>query len=239
MTKTDKIKEKVQKLLAQANDREGTPEGDMFMSRAFELIAQYGLEGVELDPQESADAVHKSVNLSGSYTDRQAVLLHSIATALHCKSLSNRKYNSTAVASVELFGAKRHIERVEMLFSLLNPQMVAGASKLKGGDGFFETSTVVKRRSYMHGFASSVHWRLKDAENTVADNGDGEYGVMLLDDAAKAKNAMNDFLVENGFEVSMARSHSKLDSSSYMSGSSDGMNTDIGQKRFSSQLAIG
>ena len=91
----------------------------------------------------------------------------------------------------------------------------------------------------MHGFASSVHQRLKDAESTVADNSDGEDGVMLLDDAAKAENAMRDFLAENGYEVSMARSHSKLDNNSYMSGSSDGMNTDIGQKRFSSQLAIG
>lgn len=239
MTKTDKIKEKVKKLLAQASDREGTPEGDMFMSRAFELIAQYGLEGVELDPQESAGVVHKSIKFSGSYTDKQAVLLSGIAGALHCKGVSHKKYNSTSVTSVELFGAKRHVDRVEMLFSLLNPQMVAGASKLRGGNGFFETSTVVKRRSYMHGFASSVHQRLKDAESTVAGNSDGEYGVMLLDDAAKAENAMRDFLAENGYEVSTARSHSKLDNNSYMSGSSDGMNTDIGQKRFSPQLAIG
>ena len=37
------IKAKVEKLLRQAADREGTPEGDAFREKAFSLMAEYGV----------------------------------------------------------------------------------------------------------------------------------------------------------------------------------------------------
>ena len=41
---TDDLKSRVQKLLNQAADREGTPEGDTFYEKAFDLMARYGFD---------------------------------------------------------------------------------------------------------------------------------------------------------------------------------------------------
>ena len=43
------MKEKVQKLLALARDRQGTPEGETFENKAFELMAKYGVSAAALE----------------------------------------------------------------------------------------------------------------------------------------------------------------------------------------------
>ena len=79
------VREKVRKLLNQAADREGTPEGDVFRDKAFALIAQYGLDPAKLGDPTDAGAEMKVVDLdmSGAYQRQQIGLLNALARALH------------------------------------------------------------------------------------------------------------------------------------------------------------
>lgn len=90
MRTEDKIKQRVQKLLNQARDREGTPEGDVFYARAFELMAQYGYEQRDIDGPEPSEVGQRAYEFTGSYTEMQANLLLTIAAALHCRVFSAR-----------------------------------------------------------------------------------------------------------------------------------------------------
>ena len=116
MRTEDKIKQRLQKLLNQARDREGTPEGDAFYARAFELMAEYGYEQRDLDTDDGDEVGQRTYEFAGAYTEMQANLLLTIAFALHCTGFSQRVYNSTRMKDAVIFGCARHLERVDMLY---------------------------------------------------------------------------------------------------------------------------
>lgn len=167
-TNIDKVKERVQKLLNQAADRAGTAEGEVFYQKAFDLMAAYGFEERDLRNHSDADEViMRTFALSGAYTDMQASLLLNVCSALHCVAYMESARRSRKVSAVTAFGLRRHVERAEMLYAVLNPQMAAGAQQVSG-NRVLGVATVVARRSYMGGFISVVADRLQAAEGSVA-----------------------------------------------------------------------
>ncbi|AXC35181.1 hypothetical protein SEA_PHRANNY_76 [Mycobacterium phage Phranny] len=76
--KTAKMQKQVAKLLRHAEDVVGTPEEAVFMAKAFELIAKYGLDmaSIEADKQgldtsDMPDAIKWSARIDGKYTAQQ------------------------------------------------------------------------------------------------------------------------------------------------------------------------
>lgn len=200
----DKVKERVQKLLNQAADQEGTPEAEVFYAKAFDIMATYGFNERDLDsPDEGDDVIHKVFQFRGAYTDMQAMLLSYLVAALHCVAFTNGVYQSTRVESSTVFGARRHIERVEMLFGLLNPMMAAGARGVSGMPQY-GVSTVVARRSYMTGFAAKVYERLAEAEASTAGSS-SRYELALIDDVTKATAARDAYAEELDLHLSKGR----------------------------------
>jgi len=233
----DRLKEKVRKLLAQAVDREGTPEGEVYYRRAFEIMANHGFDERDVGRPGKEDGVtHRTVEFTGSYTDMQAALLLALAAALHCTGLMRKAHSSTRVLSVTLFGTRRHLERVEMLHALLSPAMLIGARRHSSA-GWHDTSTVVKRRSFMTGFAQSVAARLSDAENQVADENPG-YVLVLVDDLALARQAQDRYLSERGLGVSTLRVRRSWDGTAYGDGMRAGAETDLGRERLRRRPAL-
>ena len=94
----DKIKERVQKLLNQAADQEGTAEGEAFYRKAFDLMATYGFEERDLDsPGANDEVITREFRFAGSYTDMQSQLLSYLVAALHCVAFRHGKRNSTCL----------------------------------------------------------------------------------------------------------------------------------------------
>lgn len=239
MRDIDKIKERVQKLLNQASDREGTPEGDAFYAKAFGLMATYGFAERELGATSTGDDImHKEYQFHGSYTDMQSRLLLTIARALHCTGFYQRKYNSTKVESATVFGLRRHMDRVDLLYALLLPVMLAGAQRLRAES--FIDSVVVMRRSFMTGFAAQVGERLAAAEATVAHDQKAReaYALALIDDAALAEHAAEHYAAEHDLILGGARSQRSLDVHAYAKGWDAGGNTDLGQARVAARPAL-
>lgn len=236
MQNIDKIKGKVQKLLNQAADREGTPEGDSFYAKAFRLMATYGFDERDLtSPDEGDEVIHKIFVISGPYSDMQARLLLAISGALHCVGFMRSVPNSTRAENVTVFGLKRHIERVGMLYSLLVPVMFAGAKRLTSQE--VRGSVVVRRRSFMTGFATKTGERLAEAEDTVAAK-DGGYGLVLMDDHLAAEAARDSYAEEHGLVFGSGRRTRTYDANAYYRGMDAGALTDLGQTRVQSRPAL-
>jgi len=237
MTNIDKVKERVQKLLNQAADRAGTAEGEIFYQKAFELMATYGFEERDLrNPTDGDEVIMRTFALGGSYTDMQASLLLNLCNALHCMGYMESTRRSRKISTVTAFGLRRHIERVDMLFGVLNPQMAAGAQQISGSRAL-GVATVVARRSFMGGFISVITERLQAAEGTVAA-GKGEYALALMDDRDKANDAMSAFAAQQGIEFTNRASKASVDAGSYFRGVSAGETSDLGQTRVRARPAL-
>ena len=236
-TNIDKIKERVQKLLNQAADRAGTAEGEVFYQKAFDLMAAYGFEERDLENPSSGDEViMRTFALGGSYTDMQASLLINLCNTLHCMAYMESARRSRKVSAVTAFGLRRHLERVDMLYGVLNPQMAAGAQKISGNRAL-GVATVVARRSYMGGFISVIAERLQAAEGTVAA-GKGEYALALMGDRDKASDAMNEFAAQQGIEFTNRSSRATVDAGAFLQGVSAGETSDLGQTRVRARPAL-
>lgn len=237
MRDIDKVKEKVQKLLNLAADRAGTPEGDSFYEKAFALMAAYGFDERDLAaPDEGDEVAHKHYEFAGAYSDMQSRLLLAIAQALHCTGYYQGVPQSTRVDSADIFGLRRHMERVDLLYSMLLPAMMAGARNVEP-DGW--ASAVVRRRSFMRGFAATVADRLERAERTVSPAGSG-YELALVDDSLEAERARNAYAEAQGlyFKAGTTRRSRVFDADAYYRGQDAGSMTDLGQTRVQSRPAL-
>ncbi|AXH46821.1 hypothetical protein SEA_ACOLYTE_78 [Mycobacterium phage Acolyte] len=240
-SKTKKMQDKVAKLLRQAEDVAGTPEEAVFQAKAFELISKYGLEMAQvhatkegLDISELPDAIKWSTKIEGKYVAQQALLLHGIAMALHCKTVyRSSKYDGYTLF---VFGVERHVERVQFLWSILRPQMLRLVDKVRPETmhhrekfdwrtGEYRTVSgagQVKsyRRAWIAGFAQTVGERVRAEENKAVEGAGGGALVLYRDDKQRAAVALREAFPR----VRAERRSVNYNSSGYAHGQRDGRN---------------
>ncbi|MEJ5927979.1 DUF2786 domain-containing protein [Corynebacterium sp. H128] len=227
----ERIKARVRKLLNQAIDRQGTPEGDVFYEKAFQLLAQYGLDRSELEADDGAVMV-REFPITGNYSAMQARLLLSIAEVLHCVGF-NIGLRPSRIASVTLFGMPRHLDRIELLYSILRLSMLSGAQRIDSTMGL-----VRARRSFMAGFVARISQRLAAAEAEASDSAQA-YALALIDDRTRANQVQAEFLRQQQLQLSQHRSRQQVDPRAYRQGTIAGDGTDIGQTGVAGMRAIG
>ena len=232
---SDKIKSKIQKLLNQAADRQGTPEGETFERKAFKLMAEYGVEQRDLPKDgEEIIIVMQEYNFAGAYMNDQISLMHHIANALHCTGYKKRTAGGRQFDTYVLFGQEDHAERVDMLFSILSPQMAALAMDDSNYPVISGASTVSRRKAFMSGFCAGIYKRIVEAENNVAEShSDNSYAVVLLNDKNDAEDEMHEFFKEQNMHIRRSTSRRTVDANSYRAWSDAAQRTDIGQTRVS------
>lgn len=238
MATVEGIKVKVEKLLRMAADREGTPEGDVFREKAFELMAQYGVEAAQLRSDNPSDVVKREVEFAGTYTDMQFTLLNQLGTILHCQVIMFKIPRSSRVKTGVIFGCQHHVERVLMLHGLLANHMIMGAVKFADAYPDPNVSVQTQKRSWMTGFIAEIGSRLQEAEaqhtadyTRANDNGEETPGaVVLREDRAKAE----DLAAEHYPNLVRSRSGRRtFDAESYHHGATEGGMMDLGQTRMS------
>lgn len=224
------IREKVRKLLNQAADREGTPEGDTFREKAFALIARYGLDPAKLgDPgDDGARVVVVEIELYGSYLRQQVGLLAVLCHALHCEVVYTAGRGS---GEATVIGAARHVERGQLLYTVLRPHMLAGAADLRSGHS---SLTARLRRSFMVGFAVAIGERLATEEEKAAERQAGA-GLVLVGDRDRAREELN----RRFPRLRTSSSKARIDGDAFLHGAAAGHSTDLGQDRMGGRRAIG
>lgn len=232
----DKVKAKVAKLLAQANDVAGTPEATVFEERAFDLMAKYGFEQRDLNSADDNEVIRREYDLTGTYTDMQANLLNHLAHALHCAAIMTPTYRSSKVSRVAVYGKRCHIDRLDMLFPLLNNSM--GAQARNQTPTQFGVSTVNHRKSFMFGFMNHIAKRIIAMESTATEGSDSmtanSYAVVLLDDAKAARAAME----ADNDSIGTRNSSRRYDAAAASAGRAAADRADIGQTRVNGMRAL-
>ncbi|WP_075691781.1 DUF2786 domain-containing protein [Corynebacterium sphenisci] len=231
MADRDRIRARIRGLLAQAADRAGTPEGDAFEERAYQLLARYGLDPGDLagaGPRRAPVVEHG--RLTGRYLHQQAALLAAVAEGLHCTVV--RSGAAGGVMDYHLAGAPRHLERVRLLFPMLNAAMAAGAARARPAPGE-RLGTAQVRRSWMLGFAAGVHRRLTAAEGAAAADAPGA-GLVLLDDRRRAEAA----LAERFPGIRRTRATGALSRAALAEGRRAAARADLGQTRLRPRPAL-
>ncbi|AVJ50825.1 hypothetical protein SEA_OLANP_82 [Mycobacterium phage OlanP] len=246
--KTAKMQKQVAKLLRHAEDVVGTPEEAVFMAKAFELIAKYGLDmaSIEADKQgldtsDMPDAIKWSARIDGKYTAQQVLLLHGIVIALHCKAVLTHEVSSgTRMPVLHVFGVPRHIERVQFLWEILRPQMLRLVDSVRPAEGFTprytydyrtgeyrqkKTSGQLKsyRRAWIAGFAQTVSERVKAQEDKVLESADSGALVLYRGDKERAALALREAFPR----TRRARGRTRFDSNGYAHGQRDGRSASL------------
>lgn len=215
MSNFDKLRDRVAKLLRQAEDVAGTPEEGVFQAKAFELMAKYGIDQASvqaarqgLDTSDLRDAIQWIVKIDGKYAQAQMLLLHNLAQALHSKTVYNKNRQGEFVMYV--YGVPTHIERIQMLWSILQPQMMRLVKTVRPDYDYSSRKAVYNyqthtyeykrtngsghlksyRRSWIAGFGSAVGDRLREQENKALEADTGGALVLFQGDTERAEVAL-------------------------------------------------
>lgn len=229
---TTSAKDKIRKLLIQAADQEGTPEGDAFQSKAMELLARYGLTDFDVRPdhEDGEEMICRDQETPKYYVRENQVLLRSIGSALGVYVVRYSGRNMVKVA-----GTRKNLERVDMLFTLLSNQMLAGSKRLsaKMGERF---TTQQLRRSYCHAYATRIFERLSQIESKVREEVRAEGVVVPVNEFVQARLFFNQ--AAPGVRVQAGRSAARASHAAMDHGRADANRADLGQSRVRGQRAL-
>lgn len=244
MSNFDKLKDKVAKLLRQAEDVAGTPEEAVFQAKAFELMAKYGIDEAQvdaakrgLDVSDLRDAIQWIAPIKGKYAAAQMMLLHNLAIALHCKTVYSK--GSGGIYNMYVYGVPTHIERVKMLWQILQPQMMRLVDTVKpdydyssyksrynytthefervrtNGSGHLKSY----RRSWIAGFGQAVGQRLREQETKALEADTSGALVLFGSDKARAEVALREHHPRLG-----RGTQTRINGAGYAHGQRDGRN---------------
>lgn len=224
-TKNDtKIQDRIRALLNQARDQQGTPEGEVFERKAYELLAKYGLTEFDLgDTQEDLQQmVSRDYFVEGRYPREKQLLLASIGRSLGCYAVRER-----GSSRVLLAGTRRNVERTLFLYEMLVLQATSESMKLKGD--YYSTTQQV-RHSFWVGFASRIEERLATAEHEIHDElRKTSTALVPVNELALAENHFRE--ANANLHITASRSRSKLNSRGHDGGRDAADRADLGQAR--------
>ena len=229
---TDKYTDRVRKLFAKAQSTTSPHEAEALLARAYALLAKYGIDEAVAKSgagTNSSEIGTWTFEATGKYPLDQILLVNQVAQVLHCSPI---KVGRTTLV---VYGARRHLDRVEMLAGMLVGYMLATAgAAVNPNPG--AVSTVTYRKSVMIGFTVTVGERLAAAEKSAVDDTGDTTGteVVLASDARRAAQAMagdHPFATNAG---STRRSAAGFDA-----GVEAGSRVDLGGTRVGGRAAIG
>ncbi|MDT7579268.1 MAG: hypothetical protein QOK35_532 [Pseudonocardiales bacterium] len=234
--------ERIRKLLAKA-ERAATPEeARAYTDKAVQLMARHGVDMALLAAAEPGrDEIGATrVELADPYTGGKARLLGWTAVALRCRAVLHQAAGGR-VAAVTLFGFATDRERVEVLFTSLLLQ--AAGELARGRPGRAGESVAAYRRSWLHGFAVSVHRRLSAAEEAAASAADrreaGVDGGPRADLVLADRRERVDRAYADAFPILGRGRRPALSGTGFSAGAEAGERADLGTRSVPGRRALG
>lgn len=225
---SNKIADKIRKLMNQAKDTEGSPESEVFQAKALDLLARYGLTETDVADADKDMSEHVIVTFD---TPKFYRIQHQALLAHVGKALGVYVVRYTGIETNILSGTVRNIERLKILFETLSLHVTAGASKVKGMGG---VSTQSMRKSYWHGYSMRIAERIQEMENRVHEEL-RETGAALVpvNEYEKAMKAM-----KTQYKVQTSSSRQRIYNEGYSAGEERANSADIGQSKVQNRLEL-
>jgi hypothetical protein len=228
---SDRLLDRVRKLLAKAEDDGVTPpEAQALTAKAAELMAKYGIDRALLaaDRPETDQPASRILDIDNPWARVKAHLLCGLGSALrcHCILLSTAGPGSR----IHVFGYASDIERTDMLYTSVLIQMWHGLAGAQVPD--WSNSPRAWRRSWLLGFATAVISRVRAAEHAAACQATAPAApassrtALVLADRAQVirRNAEQAYPLTRTARVTYS-------GSGYRDGYAQGQRADIGSRR--------
>jgi hypothetical protein len=230
---SDRLLDRVRKLLAKAEDDGVTPpEAQALTAKAAELMAKYGIDRALLaaDRPETDQPASRVLDIDHPWARVKAHLLCGLGSALRCQCILLSPPGGGS--RVHVFGYASDIERTDLLYTSVLIQMWHGLAGARVPD--WSSSPRAWRRSWLLGFATAVVSRVRAAEHGAACQATavgGESGsraaVVLADRALVIRRN-----VEQAYPVTRT-ARVTYSGSGYRDGYAQGQRADIGGSRLS------
>uniref|UniRef100_A0AAU2JZS5 DUF2786 domain-containing protein n=1 Tax=Streptomyces sp. NBC_00049 TaxID=2903617 RepID=A0AAU2JZS5_9ACTN len=158
---------KVKALLRKAEDPGATEEeARVFLEKATELMAKYGIEQAMLDDRsQPGRPVDRIVDLRPPYVKEVRWLLGRIAFEVRCRPVFPGGKNNGH--RVHLFGFEADLQTADVLFASLRLQMLAGADRADRRHRPDGEDSRAYKRSWMLGFIREVTVRIRAAQQAA------------------------------------------------------------------------
>jgi Protein of unknown function (DUF2786) len=170
---SDRLLERVRKLLAKAEDESVTPpEAQALTAKAAELMAKYGIDRALLaaDRPETDQPASRILDIDNPWARVKAHLLCGLGSALRCQCILLT--GTSPGTRIHVFGYRSDIERTDLLYTSVLIQMWHG---LAGAQvPAWSSSPRAWRRSWLLGFATAVISRVRAAEHAAASQATAE-----------------------------------------------------------------
>jgi hypothetical protein len=228
---SDRLLDRVRKLLAKAEDDGVTPpEAQALTAKAAELMAKYGINRALLaaDRPETDQPASRVLDIDHPWARVKAHLLCGLGSALRCQCIMLAPAGGGS--RVHVFGYASDIERTDLLYTSVLIQMWHGLAGARIPD--WSSSPRAWRRSWLLGFATAVVSRVRAAEHgaacqaTSADGESGSRTALVLADRALVIRRK----VEQAYPVTR-RARVTYTGNGYRDGYAQGQRADIGGTR--------
>ncbi|WP_107117369.1 DUF2786 domain-containing protein [Streptomyces canus] len=230
---------KVRSLLRKAENVGATEEeARVYLAKATELMAKYGIEQAMLDDvAEPERPVDRIVDLYPPYVKEGRRLLARIGYEMRCRSVYPGGKNNRH--RVHLFGFEADLQATEVLFASLRLQMLDGADRADRRHRPEGEDARAYKRSWMLGFIREVTARIgaaqraarAAAEQGVEAEGEGSGGRSVALVLADRTTVVEARLAAQYPKLNKTRP-TKFKGTGYWQGVADGRDADIGGLAF-------
>lgn len=249
MTKQQKTLEKISALLAKAESTEHDAEREALRAKAYELMARYGIEQVELaqkrkqQKQRQEQVVEWTTVLEGRpYMKQQRMLAFELVAAAGTMKL----LRSTLDAHHEqiwVFGYESDVQAFRVMFDSLRMQALSAMNEWWKREGLEQHKhlpsyrQLVQRREFLDSFSSTVGLRMAAARSRAEKTHDSDTNLSEGSTALALRSRQDaaDEFMRSRYNVGRGRSRATLAGSSASSaaGNAAGARANIGSSSVS------
>ncbi|MFG2923914.1 DUF2786 domain-containing protein [Streptomyces sp. NPDC048305] len=224
----------IKALLAKAEDPAASPEeAEAYFAKAADLMAKHGIEQAMLaETKPDTDKLaSRTFDVKGKYIPDRSALLFAITHALGAQNVYWRLHDwetGKAYRSIKVYAHESTLDRVEMLFTSLQLQLLNG---LKHTRPQYGESTTAYRKSWMAGFAASVRKRLAQAEEVALRENVQETGAVGAELVLVKREAAVEQYFKRAHPKVKSAPRRRLSGSGWLDGKAAGDRADLGQVR--------
>lgn len=171
----EKIKERIRRMLALAEDMGTTQEErDAAFARASALMTRHQIERsmIQVDNQRREVVTSLTIRHFNPYSKQKSNMLGWVAMALGMRVVN---WGRQTIDKTVVYGFESDLEMLEMLYNSLLLQQTAGVNKAKPPYYLQGSGIAAWRRDWLTAFGTQVSYRVKNAHDREVAKFDREY----------------------------------------------------------------
>lgn len=223
------MEDKIRKLLTKAEGAATPEEAEIYHQKAMELAAKFGIDAAVLAAQEGSteEVIAHRIVMEGAFRYEQSMLAHNLSLSMSCKVVNTYARRGREPLMFTVVGHKSDVERLVMIWSSLNLQMLGQARRQRPDEWdrkFMGVSVQAHRKSWMWGFICGAKAKIEAAFEKASQEATGTGAELVL----VSRKDRVDQAYASMFPKATVSSSRKVGQTGYSQGYEAGQRADIG-----------